>query len=81
MKTGANGFNDTGSAFKVILKIILQAAMAHSDLVHVKQEGDTCQPLRGPDHNISVYEGRGHGRGYEFKMLWNATIEFSGLLW
>ena len=32
MKTGANGFNDTGSAFKVILKIILQAAMAHSDL-------------------------------------------------
>ena len=32
--------------------------MARSDLVHVKQEGDTCKPLRGPDHNISVYEGQ-----------------------
>ena len=58
MKTGANGFNETGSALKVSLKIILQAPMAHSDLVHVKQEGDTCKPLRGPDHNISVYEGQ-----------------------
>ena len=47
--------------------------MAHSDLVHVKQEGDTCQPLRGPDHNISVYEGQWTWSWIWVTILWNAT--------
>ena len=47
--------------------------MAHSDLVHVKQEGDTCKPLRGPDHNISVYEGQWTWSWIWVTILWNAT--------
>ena len=44
-----------------------------SDLVHVKQEGDTCKPLRGPDHNISVYEGQWTWSWIWVTILWNAT--------
>ena len=74
MKTGANGFNDTGSAFEVVLKIILQAPMAHSDLTLYMSNRKVTHASRWEGlTTISRYmKDNGHGRGW-VTILWNAT--------